>query len=159
MPSVPHDEIEVEVLEENLVKETRLCASVRVVLLADRIHVDAKDSAEASNCATSAVLAFVAMHEDRVVGAVHDEAQSSLHFARVYTHFALVGTNVDMEVLDTSFLHEVLICWRERLRYECEDRLDFDVLQEIVILLLGIAAPVDASGQHSAVVGGRDERM
>ena len=37
LPSHPHDEVEIEILEENLIEETRLLAGVGVILLANSL--------------------------------------------------------------------------------------------------------------------------
>jgi len=64
-----------------------------------------------------------------------------------------------MEVLYTSILHETLVLGRDGLRDEGQDCLDADVFDEAVVLLLWIAAAIDATRKNSPVVGGRDERL
>ena len=159
LPSHPHDKVEVEVLEEHLIKETRLLAGVCVVFLANGLHVEAADPPEARNGTTCAVLAFVAVDHNGVVGAVHDQAQGSLHFTGVDAHFALVRANVDSEVLDIGRVHETLVLRGNGLRYQCEDALNSEVLDELMIFRLGIAAAVDASRDDSTVVQGWDAHV
>lgn len=159
LPSHPHDEVQVKVLEEDFVEETRLFAGVRVVLLADSLHVKAADPPEACNGAAGAVLALVAVDHDGVVGAVHDQAQSSLHFAGVDAHFALVCANVDSKVLDASLVHERLVLRRDGLGDQGKDALDLEILDELVVFGLRVAAAVDASRDHSTVVQRRDAHV
>ena len=119
LSSHPHDEVEVEVLKEDFVEETRLFTGVRVILLADGVHVEAADASKACDGAAGAVLALVAVDHDGVVGAVHDQAQGSLHLARLNAHFAFVGADVDPEVLDASRVHKALVLIGDLLGYQC----------------------------------------
>jgi len=77
MPCYPHDEVDVEVLEEDLVQESCLDAGVGVVLFSDELGVEAQDPSKAGDGASCPVFSLVAVHEDGVVGAIHDEAKSS----------------------------------------------------------------------------------
>lgn len=154
LPSHPHDEVEVEILEEDFVEETRLLASVCVVLFTDSFHVEATYAPKACNGAAGSVFAFVAVNHDWVVRAVHEQAQSSLHFAGVDAHCALVRANVHTEVLNAGFVHERLVLRSDGLRDQSKDALDFEILDEFVIFGLGIAATVDTARHHGAIIQG-----
>lgn len=159
LPSHPHDEVEVEVLEEDFVEETRLFAGVCVVFLTDGFHVEAADAPEACNGAAGSVLALVAVDHNGMIGAVHHQAQSSLHFAGVDAHCALICADVDSEVLNPRFVHERLVLRSDRLRDQSKNALDFEILNELVVFGLRIAAAIDAARNHSPIVQGWDAHV
>lgn len=127
-----------------------------MVLLADCIHIETADPSEASNGAARTVLALVAMDHNRMVGAVHDQTKSTLHFAGVNADLAFVCADVDLEVLDSGVVHEGLVLRRNGLGHQCKDTLDFEVLDELVVGRVRVAATVDASRDDGAIVCGGD---
>lgn len=157
--SHPHDEVEVEVLEEDFVEEACLLAGVRVVLLTNRFHVEATNASKACDGAAGPVLSLVAVYHDGVIGAINDETQSALHLAGVDTYFTLVGADMHAKVLNTGFVHEAFVLIGNGFRYQGQDALDFEVLDELVISGFGVAAAIDASGYDGTVVQGWDAHV
>ena len=149
---MPHDCVEIKLLEKDLIPEASLGVRVDVVLLTNSVNVSPLEPTQRGNKAPGAMLPFVAVDEDGVVGAVENNVESTVDVAALNSNSALVGIDVHLEVLDAGPFHEVAVLGRDVLGDEGDDGFEFQAFQEVKVLLLRVAAPVDGAWNYGTII-------
>lgn len=143
-----------EAADEGLVEGAVLGLRVALVLADARLVRPAGDLAEAGGHAAGAVLALVAVDQDRVVAPVQNKLEDlDQRRGRGVPVRFLVGQHVDVVVRDAVRSHEGGVGRRDVLGDEGDDGLEAERLQLVEMGRLRVAAAVDARADRVEVRG------